>query len=77
MMDTILVTGATGKLGSAVVEALAERGINVRAAARRTTKIRWTELVRPVVFDYEGPGPSQSCARQYIGRFSHCSAPGF
>jgi uncharacterized protein YbjT (DUF2867 family) len=56
MMDTILVTGASGKLGSAVVEALVDRGINVRAAARQTQKIKWTELVRPVYFDYEDQG---------------------
>ncbi len=55
-MDTILVTGASGKLGSAVVGALEENGMNVRAAARHTTKIRWRQRVRPVVFDYEDQG---------------------
>ncbi len=55
-METILVTGASGKLGSAVIEALVERGINVRAATRRTRKIKWTDLVQPVVFDYEDRG---------------------
>ncbi|MGO9019576.1 MAG: NmrA family NAD(P)-binding protein [Syntrophobacteraceae bacterium] len=55
-MDTILVTGASGRLGNALVEALVERGINVRAATRQTTKIKWTGLVQPVVFDYEDRG---------------------
>lgn len=55
-MDTILVTGASGKLGSAVVEVLSDKGINVRAATRRTTKIKWTDRVQPVLFDYENHG---------------------
>ncbi len=55
-METILVTGATGKLGSAVVEALVDRGIFVKAATRQTTKIKWTQRVQPVVFDYNDPG---------------------
>ncbi len=52
-MDTILVTGATGQLGHAVVKALVGRGLNVRAATRKTTRIKWTDRVQPVVFDYE------------------------
>ena len=52
-METILVTGASGKLGKAVVEALVEKGFNVRAASRKTTRLKWTERVRPVLFDYE------------------------
>ena len=55
-MDTILVTGATGQLGNAVVEALVGRGLNVRAATRKTTRIKWTDQVQPVVFDYEDQG---------------------
>ena len=55
-MDKILVTGATGQIGNAVVGALANRGFRVRAATRKTTKIKWTDLVQPVVFDYEDIG---------------------
>lgn len=35
MEKQILVTGATGNLGGAVVEALRKRGIPVKAASRR------------------------------------------
>ncbi len=55
-MDTILVTGASGRLGKAVVETLVDSGINVRAATRHTTKIKWTDWVQPVVFDFEDRG---------------------
>lgn len=68
-MDTILVTGASGNLGSAVVEALVARGINVRAAARHTTKIKWTERVQPVVFDYEDHGLYKAALDNISGVF--------
>ncbi len=55
-METILVTGASGKLGKAVVGALLEKGYSVRAATRQTSKITWTDRVRPVHFDYEDHG---------------------
>jgi uncharacterized protein YbjT (DUF2867 family) len=55
MMETILVTGATGKLGKAVVEAMVEKDFDVRAATRLTTRIKWTDRVRPVLFDYNDP----------------------
>ena len=68
-MGTILVTGATGQLGSAVVEALVDRGINVRAATRLTTKIKWTKMVQPVVFDYEDPGLHKAALDRITGLF--------
>jgi uncharacterized protein YbjT (DUF2867 family) len=55
-METILVTGASGKLGKAVIEALLDKDFNVRAATRKTTRIKWTDRVQPVLFDYEDPG---------------------
>ncbi len=55
-MDTILVTGASGTVGRAVVEALVESGINVRAATRQLSKINRRERVQPVVFDYDNTG---------------------
>ncbi len=68
-MGTILVTGATGQLGSAVVDALVGRGINVRAATRQTRKIKWTERVQPVVFDYEDPGLHKAALDNVSGLF--------
>jgi uncharacterized protein YbjT (DUF2867 family) len=65
----ILVTGATGLLGSAVVKALVNRGIKVRAATRHTTKIKWTDRVQPVVFDYEDPGLHRAALDQMSGLF--------
>lgn len=68
-MNTILVTGASGKLGSAVVAALVEKGINVRAATRQTRKIKWTERVQPVVFDYEDQGLYRAALDKISGVF--------
>lgn len=57
---TILVTGASGQLGSIVVDALLARGIapsELIAAARDTSKlVRFTELgVRTATLDYDRP----------------------
>lgn len=52
-METVLVTGATGQLGKAVVEALVEKKFSVRAAARNAGRIATTRLVEPVEFEYE------------------------
>jgi uncharacterized protein YbjT (DUF2867 family) len=52
-MEKILVTGATGQIGGAVVEALADRRIHVRAAARNAAILPTTQFVEPVIFDYE------------------------
>lgn len=59
MSTTILVIGATGTVGSDVVQGLAEAGIDVRAATRDPGTARgrtWTGNVRPVAFDFEAPG---------------------
>jgi uncharacterized protein YbjT (DUF2867 family) len=67
-MKTILVTGATGSLGSAVVTALAEKGFAVRAASRKrfeavTPSVQW------VRFDYEDPATHDSALAGVDGIF--------
>jgi len=52
MNKTIVVTGATGQVGGAVVEALAARGMLVRAASREPGKYPRVKNVTPVKLDY-------------------------
>jgi len=40
-MTTVLVTGATGFLGSYIVDSYVRRGVPVRAMARRTSDLTW------------------------------------
>ncbi|MGC9964992.1 MAG: SDR family oxidoreductase [Syntrophobacteraceae bacterium] len=68
-MERILVTGATGQAGSAVAKVLADRGIDVRAATRKTTRIKWTDRVQPVAFDFEDPGLHKAALDQISGLF--------
>jgi uncharacterized protein YbjT (DUF2867 family) len=68
-MDRILVTGATGQVGGAVARALMDRGINVRAATRKTTALRWTDRLQPVVFDFEDPGLHKAALDGISGLF--------
>jgi uncharacterized protein YbjT (DUF2867 family) len=68
-MEKILVTGATGKVGSAVAEVLVGRGIDVRAATRKTTRIKWTDRLQPVVFDFNDPGLHRAALDQVSGVF--------
>jgi uncharacterized protein YbjT (DUF2867 family) len=49
-MEKILVTGATGQLGHAVVKVLAEQGKQVRAAARQIEKLTTVESA-PLDYD--------------------------
>ncbi|MBV8399284.1 MAG: NmrA family NAD(P)-binding protein [Acetobacteraceae bacterium] len=48
---TILVTGSTGKIGSQVVQRLADRGAKVRAFARDAAKLKLPAGVEPVQGD--------------------------
>lgn len=56
MTKTIVVTGATGKVGGEVVKALAASGIQVRAATRDPGNYRGGGNVTPVKFDYHEIG---------------------
>jgi len=50
-----LVTGATGRVGRAVVADLAARGLPVRALARRASEAAWPAGVQPVDGDLARP----------------------
>jgi uncharacterized protein YbjT (DUF2867 family) len=52
MTKTIVVTGATGQVGGAVVRALAADGFEVRAATREPDTYKGGKNVVPVRFDY-------------------------
>ncbi|WP_170223666.1 NAD(P)H-binding protein [Nonomuraea turkmeniaca] len=70
----ILVIGASGKTGRPVVEALAERGVEVRAALR-------TPAPDGVRFDWADPGTWQEALRgvdalYVVGPYMHPDRPG-
>lgn len=54
-MDTVLVTGATGTVGSRVVAQLEDAAVRVRAAVRDTATATVPEGVETVPFDFERP----------------------
>jgi uncharacterized protein YbjT (DUF2867 family) len=58
-MKTILVTGATGTIGRAVVKILSQRGnVAIRAATRYPDRLRadaGTEQLTPIAFDWAAP----------------------
>lgn len=56
--EPVLVTGATGNVGSVVVEALLEAGVTVRAAAGNAERIRdrFGDRVHAVALDFTDPG---------------------
>ncbi|HEY9596519.1 MAG TPA: SDR family oxidoreductase [Cyanophyceae cyanobacterium] len=55
MANTILVTGATGNVGSQVVKQLAATGANIRAAVRSTSRVQNLTGVEWVEFDFNKP----------------------
>lgn len=56
MTKTIVVTGATGKIGGEVVKALSDHGLTVRAATREIEHYQGAREVTPVRLDYHDPG---------------------
>ncbi|MCB0196651.1 MAG: SDR family oxidoreductase [Anaerolineae bacterium] len=55
MSNKILVLGATGNVGSALVEALVEKGEQVKAGTRHPAEYPATKNVEPVALDFEQP----------------------
>ncbi len=68
-MKRILVTGATGNLGQAVVAALKAKGITVRAAARDPRKLARNAGVEVVSFDYQSPATHAATLQDVDGLF--------
>ncbi|MBI5251973.1 MAG: SDR family oxidoreductase [Desulfomonile tiedjei] len=69
MSEKILVTGATGNLGSAVVKALAGRGASLRAASTDPTKLRLPEGVERVKLVYQDPSTYEAALGGVEGLF--------
>ncbi|MCB9100266.1 MAG: SDR family oxidoreductase [Anaerolineales bacterium] len=55
MSYKILVLGATGNVGSSIVEFLAQKGEQVKAATRHPADYPPTDNVEPVAFDFDRP----------------------
>jgi uncharacterized protein YbjT (DUF2867 family) len=55
MANTILVTGASGKVGNEAVAALLSKGYSVRAVSRHPQQIPGRPSVQPVIMDYLNP----------------------
>ena len=68
-MKRILVTGATGNLGRAVVTALKNAGFNIRAAARNPSKVTADMGVEPMLFAYENPATHAAALQGEDGLF--------
>jgi dihydroflavonol-4-reductase len=58
----IAVTGATGFIGSHLVDALVERGHNVRALTRRTSNLRWLKGKAVEIVEAEITNPESMSA---------------
>ena len=58
MSESMLVIGATGRVGSELVRLLRAMGVNVRAATRTPNRARskLAASVEAVEFDFERPG---------------------
>jgi uncharacterized protein YbjT (DUF2867 family) len=69
MVDTILVTGATGNLGSEVVRTLVSKGYSVRAAARDVGRVASGKGIVAVQFDFDDPRTFDSALEGVSGVF--------
>lgn len=76
-MSRILLTGATGFLGSHIAGALVEAGHAVRCTVRRTSDTRWIDDlgVETLELDLATPSPSDSSIDEALGALDaviHC-----
>ena len=58
MVQSILVTGATGTIGQEVVKALLKKDVQVKVGVRNTDKIKnqpWINQVEITTLDYDQP----------------------
>ena len=53
MAKTILVTGASGNLGSAVVSCLAKKGFTIKAASRKPEELKLPAGAKSIFLDYD------------------------
>jgi uncharacterized protein YbjT (DUF2867 family)/SAM-dependent methyltransferase len=64
-MRTILITGATGTIGRAVIKILSQHDVTIRAATRHPGQLRagaTTGQLTPVAFDWDAPDESGDIA---------------
>src|SRR6056297_175348 len=72
----VLVTGASGFIGSAVVRHMLATGRPVTATARRSTETLTQELETPVLpFDVMGDLGAQAAAFEGADTLVHCATP--
>lgn len=69
IMNTILVTGASGNLGREVVKALVGKNFVVKAATRKPEKIAASEAVIPTLFSFEDISTHESALKGAEGVF--------
>ena len=63
----VLITGSTGGIGTATVQALSRRGFTVYAGVRQTGRIAAEANVREVVLDVADPESVAAAAKQLAG----------
>jgi nucleoside-diphosphate-sugar epimerase len=74
--ESILVTGATGTIGSDVVEILADTDASVRAMTRSPESVPWSEELYCRLYlreDIPHPGGPRHCSRAYSRQYQQAN----